>query len=98
VDTGYREQEERKSTAKVPGQREESPEVRRVQSLSTTELVARIRELLPVIYNTPSQIEFHRAMLNLMNAVVELDAKMTNGGGMPEQWKLPDDQYWGHRP
>lgn len=37
-------------------------------------------------------------MLNLMNAVVELDAKMTNGGGMPEQWKLPDDQYWGHRP
>jgi hypothetical protein len=68
----------------------ESGQVRGIQEKSTTELVARIRELLFELESEEyiSHIGRNRIQNSIALNIRKLDAMMSNGAGIPEQWMM----------
>lgn len=78
-----RDKEESEHVETIGRTSEEPAKVRRIQERSTTDLVAGLRELLPVAsWNG----DFERSLAQIKSLFHELDIKMSNGAGMPEQW------------
>src|SRR5258706_13827068 len=82
---GNKENQERPT--EPSGQSTEPCQVLRLQERSTTELVTRLRVLLHVM--DTMTLDKRDLIVNLFQLKLffqELDAKMSNGAGMPEQW------------
>jgi len=67
---------------------EEPAKVRRVQEISTTDRLTRLRELLSLAWNADDQRIAGRATAAFILQFRAFDEIMSNGGGLPEQWQL----------
>jgi len=87
VDNGGNQ--ENQSIESADGQSSGEPaKVRRVQEISTTDRLTRLRELLSLAWNADDQRIAGRATAAFILQFRAFDEIMSNGGGLPEQWQL----------